>query len=154
MTPPDPPIVDHRKKPRKGKHLTLLNLIKDWSDLFIKPTKYLKAETRSNQCRDVLATLLAMTVDKKELNQFGTDYLLKNKQLASDVLAVIKEVQFLLESYLKVGIRKLDSTDSLRLHSIEMDAAEDNKWLKFSDNLQSCMTDKDYTKTRNELIGL
>ena len=35
-----------------------------------------------------------------------------------------------------------------------MDAAEDQEWLKFSDNLQSCMTDKEYTKTRNELISL
>ena len=48
-----------------------------------------------------------MTVDKKELNQFGTEYLLKNKQLASDVLAVIEEIQFLLESYLKVDIKNL-----------------------------------------------
>ena len=95
-----------------------------------------------------------MTVDKKELNEFGTDYLLKNKQLASDVLAVIEEVQFLLESYLKVDIRKLDTTDSLGMHSLEMDAAEDKEWFKFSDNLQNCMTDKDYTKTRNELISL
>ena len=95
-----------------------------------------------------------MTVDKKDLNQFGTDYLLKNNQLASDVLAVIEEIQFLLASYLKVNIKKLDSTDSFRLHSIEMDAAEDREWLKFSDNLQSCMTDKEYTKTRNELIAL
>ena len=80
--------------------------------------------------------------------------MLKNNQLASDILAVIEEIQFLLESYLKVGIKKLDSTDSFRLHSIEMDAAEDREWLKFSDNLQSCMTDKKYTKTRNELIAL
>jgi hypothetical protein len=43
-TPPDPPTADdHRKKPRKGKHLTLLKLIQDQSDQFIKPTKYLKA---------------------------------------------------------------------------------------------------------------
>ena len=35
-----------------------------------------------------------------------------------------------------------------------MDAAEDREWLKFSDNLQSCLTDKEYTKTRNELIAL
>ena len=35
-----------------------------------------------------------------------------------------------------------------------MDAAEDKEWLEFSNNLQKCMTDKDYTKTRNELIGL
>ena len=95
-----------------------------------------------------------MTVDKKDLNQFGTDYLLKNNQLASDVLAVIEEIQFLLESYLKVDIKKLDSTDSFRLHSLEMDANEDREWLKFSDNLQSCLTDKEYTKTRNDLIAL
>ena len=32
-TPPDPPTAaDHRKKPRKGKHLTLLKLIQDRSD--------------------------------------------------------------------------------------------------------------------------
>ena len=126
------------KKPRKGKHLTLLKLIQDLrSDQFIKPTKYLKAGTRSNQCRDVLVTLLAMTVDKKDLNQFGTNYLLRNKQLASDVLAVIEEVQFLLESYLKVDIKKLDTTDTLRLHLLEMDAAEDKEWFKFSDNKQT-----------------
>ena len=66
----------------------------------------------------------------------------------------MEEIQFLLESYLKVNIRKLDTTDSFKLHSIEMDAAEDKEWLEFSNNLQKCMTDKDYTKTRNELIGL
>lgn len=125
---PNPPTADdYSKKPRQGKYLTLLKLIQDQSDQFIKPTKYLEAETRSNRYRDVLATLLAMTVDKKELNLFGTEYLLKNKQLASDILAVIEEEQFLLESYLKVDIRKLDSTDSLRLHSLEMDAAEDKE---------------------------
>ena len=97
-TPPDPPTEDHRKKPRKGKRLTLLKLIQDQSNQFIKRTKYLTAETRSNRCRDVLATLLAMTVDKKDLNELGANYLLKNKQLASDILAVIEEVQFLLES--------------------------------------------------------
>ena len=55
---------------------------------------------------------------------------------------------------MKVDIKKLDSTDSFRLHSLEMDANEDREWLKFSDNLQSCLTDKEYTKTRNELIAL
>ena len=86
------------------------------------------ARKRSERCRDFLATILASVIDKKELNEFGTEYLLKNKQLASDVLAVIEEVQFLLESYLKVDIKKLDSTDSFRLHSLEMDAAEDREW--------------------------
>ena len=55
---------------------------------------------------------------------------------------------------MRVDIRKLDSTDSLILHSLEMNAVEDKEWFKFSDNLQNCMTDKDYTKTRNELISL
>ena len=89
------------------KQIIFLNLIKERSKKFIKPTKYLLARKQTKRYSNFLATILASVIDKKELNEFGTEYLLKNKQLASDVLAVIEEVQFLLESYLKVDIKNL-----------------------------------------------
>ena len=85
----------------------------------------------------MLATVLAMCVNKEEFSVAGPSYLLKNKQLACDALAIIEQIQIQLELQLKVDIKTLDNTDSFRLHTDKDDAASD-EWLSFSSNLFSC----------------
>ena len=80
-------------------------------------------------------------------------YLLNNKELACDALAIIEQIQIQLELQLKVDIKTLDNTDSFRLHSDRDDAASD-EWLSFSESLFSCLTQKHYSDVRKELINM
>ena len=94
-----------------------------------------------------------MCVDKKQLSAAGPSYLLKNKQLACDALAIIEQIQIQLELQLKIDIKTLDNTDSFRLHTDRDDAASD-EWLNFSESLFSCLTTKHYSDVRKELINM
>ena len=54
---------------------------------------------------------------------------------------------------LKVGIKTLDNTDSFHLHTDRDDVASD-EWLNFSESLFSCLTSKNYSDVRKELINM
>ena len=91
-----------------------------------------------------------MCADKKQLSP---SYLLNNKALACDALAIIEQIQIQLELQLKIDIKTLDNTDSFRLHTDRDDAASD-EWLNFSESLFSCLTTKHYSDVRKELINM
>ena len=62
-----PAIVDHRNLPRTSKFIKLSELVQERSKQFKKRYRFLKHRQRSDRAKDLLASVLAMCVDKKAI---------------------------------------------------------------------------------------
>ena len=104
---------------------------------------------RCDKARYILADLLAMCVDGDNLNRYGSTYINNNKkELAQDVLAILEQVKMQLELQLKVDLKKIDTTPSLR---VQPTSEEANNLKALSQHLYQTTARKDFREISGSL---